>query len=126
MKYFKPFGHWDGTSINEGLSKFAKKLIDLSNGMVGPHSKSTRFKNIGNVTPDKFESFLKQYYQNVKSLPVGKSPGQSGSSKYPGWEITDPETKETKIINLASAYSAQEKYEDPPRSSKAWQALGNP
>lgn len=116
MKFFKLFENWDGESINEAqkkLTKFDQKLLDLSNGMVGPHSKAARFKNVSNSTPDQFEAFLKQHYKDVKSLPIGKGPGQSGSSKYPGWSITDPDTKITKVVNLASASSAQEKYEDP-------------
>ncbi len=116
MKFFKLFENWNGESVNEAqkkLTQFDQKLLDLSNGMVGAHSKATRFKNVSNSTPDQFEAFLKQHYKDVKSLPIGKGPGESGSSKYPGWSITDPDTKVTKVVNLASASSAQEKYEDP-------------
>ena len=114
MKYFKLFEDWDDESINEGVSKFANKLVNLSDGKLAVNA-GYRFKNLDDWTPEEMETFLKQHYIKVKSLPIGKpaSAGLSGSSKYPGWSITDTETKETKTVLLAVAQSAQEKFEDP-------------
>lgn len=114
MKYFKLFEDWDDGSINEGASKFAKKLINLSDGALDGGS-TYRFKNIAEWTHPKMEEFLKKHYDNVIPLILGRGPKEthSGSTIYPGWFITDRETAEVKKVLLASSSRGAAKHEDP-------------
>ena len=114
MKFFKLFNDWDGMSLNENITKFATKLINLSDGALDGGS-SYRFKNVAGWSHPEMEEFLKTHYDNVIPLKIGNGPKEthSESSIYPGWFVTDKETGETKKVLLADASRGASKHEDP-------------
>jgi len=118
MKYFKLFEDWNGKLLHKDVNKFAAKLVNLSDGKLdggsSGRSPGYRFKNTGDWEKKEMEDFLNKHYDSVIYLPSGQDKQtNSGSSRFPGWWITDRDTLETKKVLLTNAVAGAEKHEGP-------------